>query len=306
MPRYFTHYWSTAVCDEMYEGDWEGYALEHSTGEDFTSAGIVPGDAVYVVSVMKGHVYLIGRMYVSDILFSSEEAEDLLGFEIPEGDQHLIAEEDRATPMSFTRELDVGTVMQLLFLSDEGPKPLKVSPHGLVDRQALRGIRELDATSATLLESVIEETDRNAQEPVEEIMDREMDAILERSTDEERNALVRKKAIEFVTAELTVDGKATVTPAPGGEAGYDLLYRRKRKESHLRVIGTPEAEVSFILQEWDFRNADHDDLWELIVVSDALSRTPRLHRFNADAMYDAFDIRPVRYAMRLREDWEGF
>ncbi len=151
--RYFTHYWSRETVDSYVGDDVEGTPLDHSAGALFTQRGIAAGDVVYVVTTKLGRLFLLGKLKVADILFSDRAAAKRLGYKPWPAKQHLIASE--CTPTRLQLEVPTQIVSDLMFASAEGYAPPKFSSPGVLDRQTLRGVRELDATSANRLDALL-------------------------------------------------------------------------------------------------------------------------------------------------------
>src|SRR5437867_962858 len=99
MTRYFTHYWSNATWEDHAES-MHGQPLEHIAGNLFGENGVVPGDFVYVVTVIDGNLFLGGRMRVGRFT-DQVEAESHFGEPVWEASDHLIAAPGSATRMDF-------------------------------------------------------------------------------------------------------------------------------------------------------------------------------------------------------------
>jgi hypothetical protein len=151
----FTHYWKNDTFEQMRANGHEGEPLDHTAGNTFSNVGVKPGDSVYVITVKKGELFLVGRMKVSNIVHSNAEAERLLGYDVWPAADHLIANENECTPMRFRRRVPLQIVQQLRFDSKTQPQPLKFTDSGRLDQQTLRGVRRLSRRSAELLDSVL-------------------------------------------------------------------------------------------------------------------------------------------------------
>ena len=148
MPRYFTHYWRNTTWNDYYDNlNLQGELLDHTADNKFRERGAAAGDVAYVVTVFQGTLYLLGKMEIRAIC-GTDEAERLLGYRVWDADDHLIAA--RATPMDFTRAVALETTEALRF---RGDKPLFFETPGQLDKQTLRGVRELSAESAALLDA---------------------------------------------------------------------------------------------------------------------------------------------------------
>ena len=61
MSRYFTHSWTNDSRDYHYFDGRSGSLLLHTAGSEFRKRGVSDGDTVFVVSVVKGELHLIGQ-----------------------------------------------------------------------------------------------------------------------------------------------------------------------------------------------------------------------------------------------------
>src|SRR2546428_3651803 len=64
--RYFTHYWANDTWEE--NSRQEGKPLIHTASNLFRSRGVAIGDFVYVVTVLAGRLFLLGRIEVGAML----------------------------------------------------------------------------------------------------------------------------------------------------------------------------------------------------------------------------------------------
>lgn len=147
MPRFFTHYWN-----RMQNRGSEGELLDHTAGNLFKKRGIRAGDIVYVVSLVKGSLYVCGKLVVEKIC-DIDEAARILPYKPWEANEHIIA--TAATPMNFNLGVPLKLTRQLRFISGKDIKPLKFKAPNFLDEQTLRGVRELDPASATELDTLL-------------------------------------------------------------------------------------------------------------------------------------------------------
>ena len=139
----------------------EGMRVRSSGSNSFRKRGVSPGDKVYVVSLKGGQLYLGGRYTVErivsrmDALRLFDRDEDSLY----DADEWAIDLQQTGTLLDLHRRLAPEMTKQLRFVSPSGPKePCFISATEL-DNQATRGVRELTAESAALLDRVIAVTD---------------------------------------------------------------------------------------------------------------------------------------------------
>ncbi len=152
MPRFFTHYWLNRTWERNRNRASDGDLLDHTAGNLFQERGIRVGDIVYVVSVIKGSLYVCGKLVVGKIC-DFDEAADILDLEPWPADEHIISA--AATSMSFDLRVPLKLTRQLRFISGKGDKPLKFKARNYLDEQTLRGVRELDPESAVELDALL-------------------------------------------------------------------------------------------------------------------------------------------------------
>jgi hypothetical protein len=144
----FTHYWNNETWQAL--SHQAGQPLDHVSSNMFAQRGVEVGDRVYVVTVVKGVLHLLGRLVVGDFL-DRDEAEEVID-EPWDACDHLVASE--CTPMDFTRTVTHDLVERLQFESIRGITTLKFKNGGL-DEQTLRGVRRLTEESASLLDDLL-------------------------------------------------------------------------------------------------------------------------------------------------------
>jgi hypothetical protein len=152
----FTHYWTNHTCAEAQERGEEGLQLNHVASNIFTERGVRKGDRIYVITVIKGELFLIGRLTANRIVHSDGEAERLLCYEPWSAADHLIADADKCTTMNFRRPVAFGIVKQLRFIGPDGLTPARFKSEWALDQQTLRGVRKLSEESAALLDGVLQ------------------------------------------------------------------------------------------------------------------------------------------------------
>lgn len=130
-----------------------GAMMDHTPGAKFLRRGVKAGDFVNVFSVKRGILYLLGKLQVGKIVFSTREAEKLLQQEaLWEGPEHLIA--SRCTPVLLI-EVPIKITKDLRFETASGQTALKFVEPGKLDRQTLREVRELTYDSALELDKLL-------------------------------------------------------------------------------------------------------------------------------------------------------
>lgn len=157
MPGFYTHYWTNETWEEMRELSGKKDLLMHTASNMFCERHVESGDIVYVVTVIKGKLYLLGKMQVVEVC-TRERAAELLGDDpenLWEANDHIVAES--ATTMNFDNRVPDDVVISLRFASGTKVVPLKFKSPGIIDQQTLRGVRELSSLSATKLDSLLPE-----------------------------------------------------------------------------------------------------------------------------------------------------
>jgi hypothetical protein len=155
MSRYFTHYWQNSTWFYNQEIAADGDFLDHIAGNLFTKRGVGIGDVIYVVTVLSGNLYLCGKMVAARIC-DAHEAAKYLGSrpeDLWEASEHIVASE--ATPMRFDLAVPLTVTAGLRFIAGKNPKPLKFAAPGFLDQQTLRGVRELEHSSALELDELL-------------------------------------------------------------------------------------------------------------------------------------------------------
>src|SRR5437667_5175611 len=111
--RYFTHYWKNETWDE--NSHQEGEPLRHAADNQFRLRGVAVGDFVYVVTVIAGRLFLLGRIEVDRIL-GQEEAEAAVGATLWQADDHILAKPGTENPLRFRREVPIKATKGLRFM----------------------------------------------------------------------------------------------------------------------------------------------------------------------------------------------
>ena len=151
MPRYFTHYWRNDTWESRRERA-DGSELSHTAGNLFRRRGVRPGDFIYVVTVLKGRLFLGSKMEVDKIL-SQREAKAELGNDIWQASEHIIGK--TGTHWWSDREVPLAVARRLRFKTSDGAIPPLFVPGGGLYKQTLRGVRELTKASAAELDRLL-------------------------------------------------------------------------------------------------------------------------------------------------------
>ncbi|MET0115982.1 MAG: uracil-DNA glycosylase family protein [Sedimenticola sp.] len=147
MIRNWTYLWKNDMWERKTQDiQFGNRALRYAAGDQFHKRGVKSGDNVFIVTVKKGVAYLGGVIQVKSIT-DREAAANTLGvssaelwgaseFILPDSGNEDIFRPNLALPDSLIENLQ-------LMHGKEGMRPPKRDAQGRIDRQTLRGIREL-------------------------------------------------------------------------------------------------------------------------------------------------------------------
>jgi hypothetical protein len=82
--------------------------------------------------------------------------------------------------------------------------------------------------------------------------------------------------------------------------GYDFDATRGQSVRHIELKGARGPMPSFPITEHEVATARVDPDWWLVVVTDALSASPRLHEWNGADFVREFSLRPLSHMARKR------
>jgi hypothetical protein len=155
---YWTHYWKNKTVFEREQQKRITDDLAHTADDVFVLRGVQLGDVVYIVTVLEGTMHVLGRLVVDDVL-DQQRAEKFFGEPVWPAADHLIAK----PPVSECRydvSVPYGRLNEVEFITSKGTDVVKfdqrdgADPHA-VDRQALRGVREITASTAGLFDALL-------------------------------------------------------------------------------------------------------------------------------------------------------
>lgn len=211
MTRFFTHYWLNDTWEQSkaWREQNQFPLLFHTAGNLFIKRGVRIGDVVYVITVLNGSLFICGKMVVGQI-WDMQTAALNLPYQPWEASEHAIA--SFCTPTNFDLKVPVEITKRLKFISGEKTVSLKFSSSNHLDRQTLRGIRQLNPISASLLDELLPPLTEVLSEPLlpEELSltQEYFEGALKQITVNayERNALARKVCIEHYGWDCFVCG----------------------------------------------------------------------------------------------------
>jgi hypothetical protein len=149
----FTYLWKNE-CRMNMMGRQEGRPTWIAAGNVFTQRGVREGDAVYILVVHEGDVYLIGRMVVVRVWAREDWDAEHDTPNLWEGNEVIEGRDE--TPMDFHRTIPPDVLRRLLF--GDGlklAKGLNIKRGKLAEPQSLRSVRQLDRDSATALDRLL-------------------------------------------------------------------------------------------------------------------------------------------------------
>ena len=155
--RYWTSHWQNRFWRPDVNDERE--PVDHSAGSNFRKRGISPGDVAYIISLSSGLLLLGGRMTVGTILDYDAAVRHFGRANFWAAPEHLIGVDGSGTPLDLHRALAPAVTKQLRFAFKGGPRAPCFASDTELDNQATRGLRELTAESAALLDRVLAVTD---------------------------------------------------------------------------------------------------------------------------------------------------
>jgi hypothetical protein len=143
MRRHFTSYWRWDTVQQNWDDRWDG---GHIAGQQLGK--LESGDVVWIVSVVQGRLYLVGRVEVGQVVNQSEAERILRNPLLWRASYHVIAAKGTKQPM---KKIDATLLAHQLRFESSTAERLTVTPRG-VDVQQVRSMRRLTPTSVILLE----------------------------------------------------------------------------------------------------------------------------------------------------------
>lgn len=150
MTKFFTYCWQHREV-LLHE---DGEPVCSAYGSQFSRRGVEPGDEVYIVSIHRGRLHLLGKMRVRRVLQSADEYQRLVGEEPFPAPEYIIADlctpaRRQAVPENVTRSLRFIRGRRLVALS------FRDEDESVVDRQSICSVRRLSPESAAALDELL-------------------------------------------------------------------------------------------------------------------------------------------------------
>jgi hypothetical protein len=154
--RYWTSYWR----EQNWTANTEYEPLGFSGGS-FERRGVARGDAVYIISQRSGQLLLGGRLIVEEIISRDAAVRCRGRSDLYPAKEWVVARVRSGTPLHHRRQLapEITKLLRFMSRSDATAKLLFVNDREL-DRQTTRSVRELAPESASLLDEILELTDK--------------------------------------------------------------------------------------------------------------------------------------------------
>jgi hypothetical protein len=146
MARSYTQYWK----NESWGPDVNNGVVDHAVSNNFIARGVQPGDRLYIVTNIKGTLFL-GNVLLVNRIVGQEAGEKYSGGDVWEGKDHALAVVGQ--PLYKDLRVPPETVKALRF---NGDKALAFNKTGELDSQTLRGVRLLTDESAGRLQALLD------------------------------------------------------------------------------------------------------------------------------------------------------
>lgn len=143
MPKCFTYLWKNDEWERKRKST--DHRLTYAASDQFLERGVRPGSVLYIVTVKNGSMYVGGTIQVADVL-DRTRAGAYLGTDpdrLWQANQYAVCARNSAFVFLPDNKLDTHVVSSLEFADGPGFRNLKIGSDGKLDRQTLRGIREL-------------------------------------------------------------------------------------------------------------------------------------------------------------------
>jgi hypothetical protein len=156
IPCAFTLYWPTDTWEQYRRIGRDGQLLSYVTSDHLLRQEVMPGDALYVVTLLNVDLLLIGKMIVGKVCRAEEAAGDLdvAPESLDLNQPHAVAV--ACTPQSWSRVVPVPMFYQLRFQSYRQEYGLYHHSYtGHEYREQLQGLNRLTPRSAALLDTLL-------------------------------------------------------------------------------------------------------------------------------------------------------
>ena len=155
-PQFWTTHWQQSFWNPKSNVD--GAPIQGAGSSVFGQRGVAVGDVIYIISLAAGHLFLGGKMQITEIV-SRDEAAEILGSENLYDANLWAISKTGGTSLHLRRRLAPSLTKKLLFERADGTRGLTFIDQDNLDNQATRGLGKLTPDSARLLDSIIKATD---------------------------------------------------------------------------------------------------------------------------------------------------
>lgn len=183
--------------------------------------------------------------------------------------------------LNFASGKSITTKGKLIGRSIQRSRPLSISDIALL-KQYAKTLKTKQGRSPKLLEK----GDSDQESPVSS-----MGAGF---GEPERNLQVEKAAISFVIRRYKKQGWH-VKSVEQQKRGFDLICYKGNIEEHVEVKGVSGSICTFIITSNEIRQAKHNSKFILCVVTEALSKTPKLDCFSGKDFLQRFSLEALQY-----------
>ncbi|GAA1915481.1 hypothetical protein GCM10009815_08100 [Nocardioides marmoribigeumensis] len=144
-------YWSGPTASDA-----EGGPVDHVASSQFGDAGLSTDDTVYVISYVAGTLHVVTSLRV-DCVVSGPVAEQILKRkDLWSAPWHVIAQAESVQEATMAATLTSRQLSQMRFINRDGSTaPPARNKKGQIDPQTFRSTRQIDGSTAAMLEAVL-------------------------------------------------------------------------------------------------------------------------------------------------------
>jgi len=121
--------------------------------------------------------------------------------------------------------------------------------------------------------------------------------------DAENNAEVEQAAIQAVTDAYDKEGWR-VRSVEHERCGFDLECRRLEEKEDVEVKGVSGSQQNFVITAGEVQQARTNPRFVLVVVTQARTTIPQLHRYSGREFWQQFSLTPIQYRSTLSQGEE--
>ena len=144
-------YWSGPTATDA-----EGNKVDHIASDQFGSAGVSPGDTVYVLTYVAGQVHVVTSLVVENLVDGRQAERVLKRKNLWQADWHVIARSDSIQRATMSARLSSKQTAGMIFINrDSEAKAPARNRLGEIDPQTFRSTRRIDTPTATMLKQVL-------------------------------------------------------------------------------------------------------------------------------------------------------